>query len=81
MLDGPERGLAELDELIEGGDLDGYYLLWATRADLTRRCHRLTDAAADYERALNLATNPAERRFLTDRMAECRGPADIAGPG
>jgi RNA polymerase sigma-70 factor (ECF subfamily) len=71
MRDGPEAGLEELAPLIEEGALLDYHLLWATRADLARRCGRFGDAATDYRRALSLATNPADVRFLTGRLAEC----------
>jgi RNA polymerase sigma-70 factor (ECF subfamily) len=71
MRDGPEAGLEELAPLIEDGALRDYHLLWATRADLARRCGRLSEAAGDYRRALSLATNPADIRYLTGRLGEC----------
>jgi RNA polymerase sigma-70 factor (ECF subfamily) len=70
MADGPQAGLAMVDRLDETGALKRYYLLPATRADLLRRLGRNAEAAADYERALGLVTNPAERRFLERRLAE-----------
>jgi RNA polymerase sigma-70 factor (ECF subfamily) len=69
MAEGPERGLALLDELAEAGRLDDYRLLHSARADLLRRLGRDADAAAAYARALELATNPVERRFLERRLA------------
>ena len=66
---GAESGLRLVDR-IEG--LDGYHLLHATRADLLRRCGRQREAAAAYERALELATSPVERSFLERRLAETR---------
>ena len=68
MAQGPERGLEVVDELAEGGELDDYYLLYATRADLLRRLGRRDEARAEYERALGLATNPVERAFLRRRI-------------
>jgi RNA polymerase sigma-70 factor (ECF subfamily) len=70
MTDGPERGLDILDELAARGELEDYRLLHSARADLLRRLGRDTDAAAAYRRALELATNPVERRFLERRLAE-----------
>ena len=70
MLGGPERGLALVDEIERRGDLAGYHLLYATRADLLRRLRRRDEAAAAYARALELAGNPVERRFLERRLAE-----------
>ncbi|HEY4024216.1 MAG TPA: sigma-70 family RNA polymerase sigma factor [Pseudonocardiaceae bacterium] len=61
----PDEGLA-LIETIEG--LDRYHLLHATRADLLRRLGRTEDAATAYRRAHELATTPADRRFLAGRL-------------
>ncbi len=62
-VEGPEAGLA----VVDGLPLDGYHPFHATRADLLRRAGRAREAAAAYDRALELATNPAERAFLTRR--------------
>jgi RNA polymerase sigma-70 factor (ECF subfamily) len=67
MSEGPERGL-ELIGLIEG--LDSYQHLHSARADLLRRAGRPDEAIAAYGRALDLATNPVERSFLTKRLTE-----------
>ncbi|MGI5192256.1 RNA polymerase sigma factor [Streptomyces sp. CA-288835] len=72
MAEGPEAGLALLAELEKAGDLAGYHLLPATRADLLRRMGRTGEAAEAYARALELVENEAERRFLEKRLAECR---------
>lgn len=69
---GPEAGLALIDGL--GHDLDHYHLFHATRADLFRRTGRLDAAAECYRRALEIATNAAERRFLERRLAEVATP-------
>jgi RNA polymerase sigma-70 factor (ECF subfamily) len=60
---GANAGLAELDAL----NLSGYHLVHAARADLLRRLDRHREAADEYDRALALATNSAERRFLENR--------------
>ena len=67
MASGPDEGLRLIAE-IEG--LDEYHLLHAARADLLRRLDRLDEAAAAYERAMALATNPVERSFLERRLSE-----------
>ncbi|MFI7401008.1 RNA polymerase sigma factor [Streptomyces sp. NPDC049541] len=72
MSEGPDAGLALVAELEHEGDLAGYHLLPATRADLLRRSGRTTEAAEAYERAVELVENEAERRFLEKRLAECR---------
>ncbi|MEV6537761.1 RNA polymerase sigma factor [Streptomyces sp. NPDC051665] len=68
----PDAGLELVAELERSGELADYHLLPATRADLLRRSGRTTEAAAAYERALELVENAAERRFLERRLAECR---------
>jgi RNA polymerase sigma-70 factor, ECF subfamily len=70
MLEGPEAGLARMDELAASGSLDGYHLFHAGRADLLRRLGRAAEAAAAYRRALELTANPVERGFLAGRLAE-----------
>ncbi|MFF6983197.1 RNA polymerase sigma factor [Streptomyces sp. NPDC008343] len=72
MADGTDAGLALVAELEEEGDLTGYHLLPATRADLLRRSGRTDEAAQAYRSALELVENDAERRFLERRLAECR---------
>jgi len=64
--DGPAAGLALIDPVAAA--LDGYPLLHATRADLLRRLGRADEAAAAYRRAYELATAPADRDFLADRL-------------
>jgi RNA polymerase sigma-70 factor (ECF subfamily) len=73
MADGPDAGLALVDELAASGQLTGYYLLPATRADLLRRMDRRTEAAASYREALQLAPTEPERRYLARRLAEVGG--------
>ena len=68
MADGPGPALAIVDALAASGDLDGYHLLHAARADLLRRLGLKAEAAQSYERALTLVTNESERRFLTRRL-------------
>jgi RNA polymerase sigma-70 factor, ECF subfamily len=70
MADGPEAGLALVDRLEATGDLAGYYLLPATKADLLRRLGRADGAAVAYRDALRLARTDAERRYLDRRLAE-----------
>jgi len=62
---GPDAGLHAVDRL---SGLDAYHLFHATRADLLRRLERAEEAAAAYRRALELVTNPVERRFLERRL-------------
>ena len=65
-LHGPDAGLVNLDA-IDRELLDTYQPFHATRADLLARAGRTTEAVAAYERAIELTTNPAERRFLAEQ--------------
>jgi RNA polymerase sigma-70 factor (ECF subfamily) len=76
MADGPERGLALIDQLEARGELTGYHLVDAARADLLRRLGRRAEANAAYTRAIALATNDAERRFLRAQLREDEGAED-----
>jgi RNA polymerase sigma-70 factor (ECF subfamily) len=68
MRDGPEAGLAQLDELLAEGKLDGYQLAHAARADFCRRLGRHQEARDAYERAIRLTAQGPARRFLEKRL-------------
>jgi len=70
--EGPEQGLHLIDDLLERGDLANYHLAHAARADLCRRSGRIPEARASYERALALARQEPERRFLAGRLRELK---------
>ena len=70
MVSGPEEGLAWLARVEAGGELNDYHLLSAARADLLRRAGRAGEAELHYRRAIELARNPAERRYLERRRSE-----------
>ena len=71
MARGAEHGLAWIERLEQGGDLAGYHLLPAARADLLRRLGRWGEAADAYRVALALVRSPAERLYLERRLAAC----------
>jgi RNA polymerase sigma-70 factor (ECF subfamily) len=73
MRDGPEAGLALIDAILARGDLTGYHLAHAARGDLCRRLGRVTEAISAYERALAIATQEPERRFISGRLEVLRG--------
>lgn len=70
MGEGLEQGLAIIDDLGASGELDGYYLFHAARADILRRLGRAAEAGNAYDRALALATNPVEQKYLARRLRE-----------
>ena len=67
-----DRGLRLIEQLEAGGELQSYHLLPAAKADILRRLGRRAEAAAAYERALELVTHEAERRYLERRLREVR---------
>jgi RNA polymerase sigma-70 factor (ECF subfamily) len=66
------QGPAAALDLVDGLDLDRYYLYHAIRADLLRRLGRPGEAARAYEGALALTGNAAERAYLAARLADQR---------
>ena len=70
MRDGPLAGLALIDAILARGDLADYHLAHSARADLCRRLGRTAEAREAYERALGLARQEPERRFLERRLRE-----------
>jgi len=75
-----ERALGIVDSLAASGQLDDYYLLHSTRAELLRRLGRTDEAAAEFARARDLATNEVERAYLESRRIEVSGRPPSAGP-
>jgi RNA polymerase sigma-70 factor, ECF subfamily len=73
MRDGPLAGLALVDAILGRGQLGDYHLAHSARADLCRRLGRTAEARAAYERALALARQGPERRFLERRLGELGG--------
>jgi RNA polymerase sigma-70 factor (ECF subfamily) len=70
MADGPAAALAIVEDLDASGQLAGYHLLAATRADLLRRLGRLEEAAEWYREAIAMTSTEPEQRFLTRRLDE-----------
>jgi RNA polymerase sigma-70 factor (ECF subfamily) len=68
MHEGPQHGLRLVDDLLAKDELAGYHLAHAARADLCRRLGRFAEARASYEKALSLARQEPERRFLSGRL-------------
>jgi len=64
----PAEGLEQIDML--AGQLEGYHLFHAARADLLRRMGSIEAAAEAYRKALALVTNENERRYLERRLRE-----------
>jgi RNA polymerase sigma-70 factor (ECF subfamily) len=72
MCDGPEAGLAQIDTVLEHGELANYYLAHSARADMCRRLGRTAEARASYEKALALTQQEPERQFLQERIRQLK---------
>jgi RNA polymerase sigma-70 factor (ECF subfamily) len=70
MRDGPQAGLELIDAILERGELGDYHLMHAARADLCRRLGRTAEARESYQKALALARQEPERRFLERRLQQ-----------
>ena len=70
MRDGPAAGIAIVDAILARGDLDEYQFSHSARAELCRRLGKIGDARESYTRALALARQEPERRFLERRLRE-----------
>jgi RNA polymerase sigma-70 factor (ECF subfamily) len=66
MRDGPSIALPIVNELLR--DLVDYHLAHAVHADLCRRLGKNKEAVASYRKALTLARQEPERRFLERRI-------------
>ena len=72
MCDGPGAGLANIDALLEQGELADYYLAHSARADMYRRLGRAAEARSSYEKALALTQQEPERQFLQERIRQLK---------
>ena len=72
MCDGPEAGLAQINAVLEQGELANYYLAHSARADMYRRLGRTAEARSAYEKALALTQQEPERQFLQERIRQLK---------
>src|SRR6266404_5142568 len=72
MCEGLEQGLALIDDLLAHEQLSHYHLAHSARADMCRRLGRIPEARVSYEKALALASQEPDRRFLARRLEELK---------
>jgi RNA polymerase sigma-70 factor (ECF subfamily) len=70
MAAGPAAGLALIDGIEGRGELRGYHLMWAARAELLVRMGERVEASRSFLRAIEACGNPEERAHLERRLAE-----------
>jgi RNA polymerase sigma-70 factor (ECF subfamily) len=68
MRDGPAAGLEIIEAILARGELADYHLAYAAQADMCRRLGRTAEARDAYQKALALAKQDPERRFLEKRL-------------
>ena len=69
MRDGPAEGLKLIDALLAQGELADYQWAHSARAELCLRLGKTAEAKVSYEKAIALAQQEPERRFLERRLA------------
>jgi RNA polymerase sigma-70 factor, ECF subfamily len=72
MCEGLEQSLALIDDLLAREHLSHYHLAHSARADMCRRLGRIPEARVSYEKALALAPQESDRRFLARRLEELK---------
>jgi RNA polymerase sigma-70 factor (ECF subfamily) len=77
MRDGAATGLALIDAILVRGDLADYLPAHVARADLFRRLGRTGESIESYQRALTLASQEPEKRFITQRLSELRATSPL----
>jgi RNA polymerase sigma-70 factor (ECF subfamily) len=77
--EGPERGLEEIDAIVQGDRLRSYPFYAAARGELELRLGRSEVAGRQFQRALSVARNDAERRFFAARL-QAHGQRDSQQP-
>jgi len=76
-VEGPAAGLAALKSIAPDAGLERYPSVPTAEGEFLRNLGRLDDAAACFERALELARTEPEQRFILRKLADLRG----ASPG
>ena len=71
-LQGPHAALEIVDALAADGRLVDYQPYWAARAALLARTEAYPEARDAFDIAIGLAGDPAIRRFLQKRQADCK---------
>lgn len=74
-LEGPERGIEEINSIADKDRLSQYLFYPAALGELEIRTGRFSRALDHFRAARGLARNPMELRFIEQRLAHCEGKA------
>jgi RNA polymerase sigma-70 factor (ECF subfamily) len=70
-LRGPQAGIEAVNAIPDLKALESYYLFHAVMGDFELQLNHLPIAAAHFQRALQLAEMPPEKKFLEKRLQAC----------
>ena len=68
---GPQAGIEAVNAIPDLKSLESYYLFHAVMGDFELQLNHLPIAAAHFQRALQLAEMPPEKKFLEKRLQAC----------
>lgn len=74
-VEGPARGIAEVDAIADRNRLAAYPFYYAALGELEFKRERYAEARSYFEKAEAIARNPIERNFLQGRSRACAGGA------
>ena len=69
---GPQAGIDAVNAIPDAKSLKSYYLFHAVMGDFEWQLNHLPIAAAHFQRALQLAEMPPEKKFLEKRLQACK---------
>jgi RNA polymerase sigma-70 factor (ECF subfamily) len=67
---GPAAALTIINKILEEGKLDSYHLIYSARADFLKKLGQKDEAIRAYKKAIKLARQEAERRYLVSQLSE-----------
>lgn len=70
MNNGPEEGLAIIQDLMEEGSLNTYHLLYSAKADFSKRLGLKDEAIRSYKKAIKLTRQEPERKYLQNQLSK-----------
>jgi len=69
MYNGPKAALDIIEELLKNKQLNSYHLIYAIKADFSKRLGLMGEAIAAYQQAINLVSQDREKEYLKKQLA------------
>jgi len=70
MHEGPRKGLNIITELLKNKKINSYHSIFAAQAEFSKQLGLVDDAVKAYERAIDLANQEPEKRYLRKQLSE-----------